>query len=115
MVTPPPSSATDYRLARQVREHFVSALDGLIVDLAPLIQTHLNTLAQGGWRGGNVAEMQRVMDAATRFEGQRQAWVADLADAGLFGRRGTPEFARSEDWRREADRILAHGPRNKDC
>ncbi|ODU08880.1 MAG: dehydrogenase [Rubrivivax sp. SCN 71-131] len=46
---------------------------------------------------------------------QRQAWVADLADAGLFGRRGTPEFARSEDWRREADRILAHGPRNKDC
>ena len=76
MVTPPQSSATDYRLARQVREHFVNALDGLIVDLAPLIQTHLNTLAQGGWRGGNAAEMQRVMDAATRFEGQRQAWVA---------------------------------------
>lgn len=38
---------------------------------------------------------------------ERQAWVADLADAGLFGARGTPEFARSPDWRTEADRILA--------
>ena len=37
----------------------------------------------------------------------RQAWVADLADAGLFGTRGTKEFARSADWRVEADRILA--------
>jgi 3-hydroxyisobutyrate dehydrogenase-like beta-hydroxyacid dehydrogenase len=37
-----------------------------------------------------------------------QAWVADHADAGLFGERGTPGFARSADWRTEADRILAH-------
>lgn len=37
---------------------------------------------------------------------ERQAWVADLADAGLFGAKGTPEFARSPDWRIEADRIL---------
>lgn len=37
----------------------------------------------------------------------RQAWVADLADAGVFGQRGTPSFARSADWRMEADRILA--------
>ena len=37
---------------------------------------------------------------------ERQAWVADLADAGLFGQRGTPGFARSADWRIEADRIL---------
>jgi 3-hydroxyisobutyrate dehydrogenase-like beta-hydroxyacid dehydrogenase len=37
---------------------------------------------------------------------ERQAWVADLADAGLFGPRGTKEFARSADWRSEADRIL---------
>ena len=37
----------------------------------------------------------------------RQAWVADLADTGLFGRRGAPGFARSPDWRTEADRILA--------
>lgn len=38
---------------------------------------------------------------------ERQAWVADLADAGLFGTRGDPGFARSGDWRTEADRILA--------
>ncbi|MFL6815143.1 MAG: DUF1932 domain-containing protein [Bradyrhizobium sp.] len=38
---------------------------------------------------------------------ERQAWVADLADQGLFGSKGTKEFARSPDWRTEADRILA--------
>jgi 3-hydroxyisobutyrate dehydrogenase-like beta-hydroxyacid dehydrogenase len=37
---------------------------------------------------------------------ERQAWVADLADAGLFGAKGTPDFARSADWRVEADRLL---------
>jgi hypothetical protein len=37
---------------------------------------------------------------------ERQAWVADLADDELFGRKGTKEFARSVDWRTEADRIL---------
>jgi 3-hydroxyisobutyrate dehydrogenase-like beta-hydroxyacid dehydrogenase len=39
---------------------------------------------------------------------QRQAWVADLADAGVFGTRGTPGFARSADWRIEVDRLLRH-------
>ncbi|MFA4969898.1 MAG: DUF1932 domain-containing protein [Sulfuritalea sp.] len=38
---------------------------------------------------------------------ERQAWIADLADEGLFGKKGSPEFARSADWRVEADRILA--------
>ncbi len=38
---------------------------------------------------------------------ERQGWMADLADEGVFGRRGTPEFARSPDWRIEADRILS--------
>ena len=37
---------------------------------------------------------------------ERQAWVADLADESLFGRKGTGEFARSANWRTEADRIL---------
>ena len=37
---------------------------------------------------------------------ERQAWVADLADQGLFGERGTKEFARAADWRTEADRII---------
>jgi 3-hydroxyisobutyrate dehydrogenase-like beta-hydroxyacid dehydrogenase len=44
---------------------------------------------------------------------ERQAWVAGLADEGVFGSRGTAEFARSPDWRTEADRILAAvKPRN---
>lgn len=38
---------------------------------------------------------------------ERQAWMADLADEGVFGARSTKEFARSADWRTEADRILA--------
>jgi 3-hydroxyisobutyrate dehydrogenase-like beta-hydroxyacid dehydrogenase len=41
---------------------------------------------------------------------ERQGWVADLADAGVFGQRGQPEFARSSNWRTEADRILAQRP-----
>ena len=36
----------------------------------------------------------------------RQAWMADLADAGLFGERSAEGFARSADWRTEADRLL---------
>jgi 3-hydroxyisobutyrate dehydrogenase-like beta-hydroxyacid dehydrogenase len=39
---------------------------------------------------------------------ERQAFIADLADEGLFGRKGSDEFARSADWRVEADRILAN-------
>jgi 3-hydroxyisobutyrate dehydrogenase-like beta-hydroxyacid dehydrogenase len=37
----------------------------------------------------------------------RQGWVADLADMGLF-RNGRPRLARTPDWRHEADRILDH-------
>jgi 3-hydroxyisobutyrate dehydrogenase-like beta-hydroxyacid dehydrogenase len=37
---------------------------------------------------------------------ERQGWVADLTDAGLFGAKGAQSFARSADWRIEADRIL---------
>jgi 3-hydroxyisobutyrate dehydrogenase-like beta-hydroxyacid dehydrogenase len=44
---------------------------------------------------------------------ERQAWVADLTDEGLFGERGTKEFARSADWRTEADRILGEIRRKK--
>ena len=45
---------------------------------------------------------------------ERQAWVADLADAGVFGIRGAPGFARSVDWRTEADRLLAYLHRTND-
>jgi 3-hydroxyisobutyrate dehydrogenase-like beta-hydroxyacid dehydrogenase len=37
---------------------------------------------------------------------ERQAWVADLADRGELGDRADAAFARSADWRVEADRIL---------
>jgi len=38
---------------------------------------------------------------------ERDEWMAAQADAGVFGRRGEPGFARSPDWRIEADRLLA--------
>jgi 3-hydroxyisobutyrate dehydrogenase-like beta-hydroxyacid dehydrogenase len=44
---------------------------------------------------------------------ERQAWVADLADQGRFGDRHDHRFARSPDWRVEADRILAELGRTK--
>jgi len=37
----------------------------------------------------------------------RQAWMADQADAGVFGQRGQAGFAKSADWRTEADRLIA--------
>ena len=37
---------------------------------------------------------------------QRQAWVADQADAGLFGAKASRGFGKSSDGRAEADRIL---------
>ena len=45
---------------------------------------------------------------------ERQGWVADLADEGLFGPKGTREFARSADWRTEADRILGRAKKEKE-
>jgi 3-hydroxyisobutyrate dehydrogenase-like beta-hydroxyacid dehydrogenase len=44
---------------------------------------------------------------------RRQAWVADLAEAGVFGAKSSPSFARSENWRTEADRIL-HRPASQE-
>jgi 3-hydroxyisobutyrate dehydrogenase-like beta-hydroxyacid dehydrogenase len=39
---------------------------------------------------------------------ERQAFIADLADAGVFGDKTAPDFAKNDDWRVEADRLLAH-------
>lgn len=36
----------------------------------------------------------------------RQAWIADQAEQGIFGARSDAAFARSADWRTEADRLL---------
>ena len=71
-------------------------------------------IAHGRRRSEEVREVaETVRDAgltpwSASGTAERQAWVADLDDAGLFGERGTSEFARSADWRTEADRILGH-------
>ncbi len=45
---------------------------------------------------------------------RRQAAMAQAADAGCFGVRGSPEFARSANWRTEADRLRAFSPPGAD-
>ena len=50
--------------------------------------------------------------SARQSELRAKAWVADLADAGLFGAKGSKTFARSADWRTEADRLLQHVKKN---
>jgi 3-hydroxyisobutyrate dehydrogenase-like beta-hydroxyacid dehydrogenase len=45
---------------------------------------------------------------------ERQDWMADLAEDGVFGDRADPSFARSPDWRIEADRLLEHLRPEKD-
>ncbi len=57
--------------------------------------------AAGTVRGAGLAPWSATSTA------ERQAWVADLADQSVFGERARENFARSPDWRREADRILA--------
>jgi len=44
---------------------------------------------------------------------QRQAWIADLGDQGVFGDKSCDGFARGPDWRIEADRILDHAKASK--
>lgn len=52
---------------------------------------------------------------SARGTAERQYWVADLADRGVFGARGAAQFARSPDWRSEADRVLEDlGGKRKD-
>ena len=46
---------------------------------------------------------------------ERQAWIANLADDGVFGERSAPGFARSGDWRTEADRLLSHLNKESDA
>ncbi|MRW93556.1 DUF1932 domain-containing protein [Duganella sp. FT80W] len=53
-----------------------------------------------------VADIGLVPHSA-RGTAERQAWMADLAGDYVFGAKGDGTFARSTDWRIEADRILA--------
>jgi len=69
-------------------------------------------IEHGRRRSEEVREVaQTVADAgltpwSANGTAERQAWVADCADAGWFGEKGAPGFARSADWRTEADRLL---------
>jgi hypothetical protein len=71
-----------------------------------------------GSRSGGHCWRSRPRAVQRRGTAERQAWVADLADAGVFGNHKEPAFARSPDWRTEADRILqargAFAPSRKD-
>ena len=71
------------------------------------------TIEHGRRRGEEMVEAAQTMREAgltpwsAAGTAERQAWLADLAEAGVFGTRRDPGFARSADWRTEADRILA--------
>ncbi len=70
-------------------------------------------IEHGRRRGEEMQEAARtVRDAglqplSAHGTAQRDTWVAEQGDAGVFGTRGKPGFARSDDWRVEADRILS--------
>ena len=71
-------------------------------------------IEHGRRRGEEMREAARtVRDAglaplSAAGTAERDTWVAQQGDAGVFGTRGEPGFARSTDWRTEADRLLAN-------
>ena len=74
MVTSP--QPVPHRLAHQVRERFVDALDSLIGELGGLIEEQLTIAARGGLRDLSMAELQMAHEAGASFQRERQAWVA---------------------------------------
>lgn len=75
-------------------------------------------IEHGRRRSEEMREVARTVEEAgltpwsAAGSAERQAWVADLADRGVFGQRGAAGFARSPDWRTEADRLLGASPRS---
>ena len=71
-------------------------------------------IEHGRRRGEEMREAARtVQDAGLKAmsaagTAERDTWIADQGDGGVFGTRGEPGFARSTDWRTEADRLLAN-------
>jgi 3-hydroxyisobutyrate dehydrogenase-like beta-hydroxyacid dehydrogenase len=69
-------------------------------------------IEHGRRRGEEMQEAAKTVREAglepwsTAGSALRHAFVADLADRGVFGERTQAGFARSPDWRIEADRIL---------
>ena len=70
-------------------------------------------IAHGQRRSEEMAESARTVAEAGLGTGMAQAashaqgWLAQQAAAGVFGAPDAPGFARSDDWRTEADRLLA--------
>ncbi|MBI5107298.1 MAG: NAD(P)-dependent oxidoreductase [Rhodocyclales bacterium] len=70
-------------------------------------------IEHGRRRAEEMAEVaQTVLDTglvplSATASAERATWMADCADAGIFGSRGGAGFAHSPDWRTEADRIIA--------
>ena len=70
-------------------------------------------IEHGGRRSEEMREAARtVQDAglvplSAAGTAARDSWITEQAEAGVFGTRGEPGFARSSDWRLEADRRLA--------
>ena len=77
-------------------------------------------IEHGRRRGEEMQEAARtVQDAglvplSAAGTAKRDTWMAEQGDAGVFGTRGGAGFARSADWRVEADRILASRQQGSD-
>jgi 3-hydroxyisobutyrate dehydrogenase-like beta-hydroxyacid dehydrogenase len=77
-------------------------------------------IEHGRRRGEEMQEAARtVRDAGLQplsaaGTAERDTWIAEQGDTGLFGTRGQPGFARSADWRVEADRILEQAKKDLD-
>lgn len=76
MVTSIPSAHPPHRIAQQVRERFVEALDTAITDLLAQMQRHLMALVEGGPRAFPGVNAHLVHEAAKLFPVERQTWVS---------------------------------------
>jgi hypothetical protein len=71
MSTPRPDSP-DLRLSRATRDRFVTALDGVVLDLAATVQGRLSVIAE---QPSNVRDQQVSRDALLDYLRLRDAWV----------------------------------------
>lgn len=82
-------SASSLQLARETRERFVRATEGVIVPLAQAIRDRLTQQAS---EIGSARAMQESRDDFVAFQGQASQWVS-LAQAGWRRSVGTPGAA----------------------
>jgi hypothetical protein len=75
MVTLISSAHQFHRIAQQVRERFVQALDAAIVDLTGQMQNRLMALAQVDPRTNPGVDAHLVHEAASQFWSNRQTWI----------------------------------------